>query len=258
MNGNENLSKDERLMHYKVRRLDKSNITFSTILANMEGGCGKRHSPQQFKQHCHHDAEIVIKYLEKARTDISAMDFIAHMVEKHSVLLEEDNVEKYQLFLEKINHFLVHPLKACLRFKTCQEICTVAEEAGINRYHVVVLVSLASVCGFEAAKNIIKPKEKLDDLNTYNAINDIMVLSRIGTFKAISKQEGNGATFAYLTLDKNLEAFLKAVRITDATATPCIGGMQTMTTYRPLPSLFPSLTRKQFFALFSSRENGER
>jgi len=204
-------------------------------------------------QHYRDDAKIVKRYLERAQTDTQPMLVIAEQVLRASILLEEDNVQKYQLFLEKINHFLVDSLKANIRFKTCKEICEIAEEAGIDRCHPVVLVSLASVCGFEDAKKIIKPKQDVDNLNTYNAINDIMVLSRIGIFKAISKKEGNGANFVFLTLDKHLKAFLDKVKITDATAMPWFGGMQTVTTYRPSLGLFPCLTRKQFDVLFSSK-----
>lgn len=115
------------------------------------------------------------------------------------------------------------------------------------------MLSLALLYGSPTARKVLKPKKKIKDVEkaAYNALVDIMTISRLSFLYSIeeeSRQGGQSLHFEFFTFDEGLEEYSKLMRLRKGSSKR-VDETKYLTTIDIPRRLFPGLDEDEFFRL---------
>ncbi len=109
----------------------------------------------------------------------------------------------------------------------------------------IMMCPLSVLCGSDIARGVLKPKK--NNFKGYNALNDLLFLSRIQQIKAHAKKIFQEEKFniEFLSLDSNLLLFFSLIETLDTTKN--IDRIETIVSYDR--KLFPDLKKEDYLRL---------
>jgi hypothetical protein len=157
-------------------------------------------------------------------------------------------------FFCEICPLLVAPTSDARLRSVCDRVLAVADQLGVDRQSLAVVAALS--CLFEdprsgawsIGRNILKPKQRYEPADAYNAISDLRHIE----MAALGHASTVDAQFAFCTSDRAVAALWCVLRIHDVVET--VTGPEFMIDY--LQELFPRLTEaaiNEVVSLLSTR-----
>ncbi|MDD5123391.1 hypothetical protein [Methylovulum sp.] len=204
----------------KLRQFDKESFIVSPMLSIIEGQIGKREDEEQKLNTIKVESAAVSDFFLHARTDSGFIEVAANEIANIFSENIEGNWVGYIDFLKVIQEMLYQSISKANRPKYKSDILQLAKKNNIPLAHPIVICCLAVLYGNNDVRSILKPKKNIaeDSKNkaAYNALNDILLISRLGHIQAVFNKYGNGRVVVeFLTFDKGLEFFLKKTKIID-------------------------------------------
>lgn len=198
----------ERIFLNRLRRHDVNWNFISPILAINEGQHGRHESQVEFEKTARDEAGEIGRFFRSARTDAK---FFNEQIDFSELSrgFRETNFDIYLEFLKAVTSDVIQPTAPSKRKEKAIKILEVGDKLGVPRGHVILLGVISALYGNRASVGILNPRVKGD--KHYNALNDLMVVSRIGQLQA-SSFEGQ-VTFIFETMDQHLKNFLKHIDI---------------------------------------------
>lgn len=245
-----------------LKALDVRGNLFTVIASITEGQSARQETREEFVKSIEDDTGALKSFFRQARTD---SDFMLKAKDDLCTIdngLKEHNFTKYADFLDVIRPKLFQPVGDKLRIILRDEIFLEARAKGIARSHPVVLCCLSALYGSRASHGILKPRKEGDD--SYNALNDILLASRMAQYVATAQTDfyisqycivkvPPKVTFDILTMDKHLDAFLRATALKSANYVSSNSLDSTIATEATIsidPSMFPAARGDQLYKLF--------
>lgn len=235
-----------------LRKLNRSDNTISSILSIREGQSGIKENVEQTKITTNDEAKLIANYFTKANTDsaylLKAQDELSTVFGNNI----ESKWNSYVSFLNKMNDILYQPISKKIQRNYEQIIVSSALEFDIDTGHPIVMCCLSVLYGNNNSRGILKFKPKLNendkDRNIYNALNDLIVVSRLSMIKALSKNAHKNYKIEYITFDNKLSIFINSIKVNYEK----VIGDTTETNVSYTNKLFPDLDEASFIE-FSKR-----
>lgn len=230
----------------RLRSIDIRRNFVSPLLSIIEGQSGIKETQEQLRATLKKESAALSVFFKKARTDSE------HLGENEDQFVEAFSGEVEKKFndyldLVKLAHgLLVEPKNN--RRPIQDALLQFAKERGISPGHPVVVCCLATLYGNKNARKVLKPKlnstdDELDR-RAYNAVSDLLVLSRIQNIYAIQRPSDRKNTqIKLLTFDDGLNGFLKAISVVGSTLKDSETTASEVIYDR---SLFPDLTDDEY------------
>lgn len=230
-------------MLVKLRKIDRKNSYIGSILSTIEGQTGKKESVESIKKTIKDDSSPLSSFFRKARLDgkflLKEKDYLSEVIAE---LWE--NYDSYYNFLEECSDLLYQKVKGEKKHEIRNSILDKANKYKIPLSHHVVICCIATLYGSIDARKVMKPKKL--KFKAYNALNDLLFLSRIQQIKATAKNmKIEKFTIYFLSLDVYLMNFYSLINTVDAYLVD--GGVHVNASYSE--QLFPDLNYNEFIEL---------
>lgn len=245
-------SHDKRVMLNKLRKLDRPNNVFSLIVSINEGQSARIETANEFQSSFERDADSLGNFFRYARTDVDIMKKLLSPNNQESIeTLYEERIADYLSFIEMASQYLYQPLSKARKIEVRDMLIKEARTRNIDTQHPILICCLAVLFGSATARGILKPTQ--DARNSYNALSDIMVISRICRVVAAGKgsRGSAGPNLRFITLDKKLSEFLRHMTIIEVDSALDETGHYTKTTLEINPLMFPDLQKSEVAELLS-------
>lgn len=210
---------NQKISPYRIRvlrKLNRSDNFISPILSIREGQSGIRENAEKTKTTITNEANLIARFFTKAKTD---SEFLINEQNDLSNVFG-NNIElswdSYELFLIEMNDILFQPISKQKQQKYENIIFEKALHYNIDKGHPVVICCLSTLYGCNNSRGILKFKPMLDEKdkrkNIFNALNDLMVLSRLSMIKAANTNANKKYKIKFITFDNKLCEFLKSIK----------------------------------------------
>ncbi|MFT4905956.1 MAG: hypothetical protein ACI978_000013 [Oleispira sp.] len=202
----------------RLRDIDKSNIVISAIFSIREGQSAKLESSEEMLKTLQGDYEAIERFFKNARFDKEFLDGRNNEFIDAFCGEKEELWSGYEILIKYVRKELYQPVKKIDREAYKEKILSLAREHGIPNGHPVLMCCLALLYGSSDAQKIIKPKKTYspdrEEIDIYNSLSDLIVLSRLSGIYASSTAKSKGRLVVkYLTFDKGLDGFLKKTKL---------------------------------------------
>lgn len=211
------MNADERVFVNKLKKIDRVGNIFSAILSINEGNSKRPEQHFEFQKTVKNEADIIEIFFKNATTDSSILrdlfygtNFVKNINETNTKLYLDMIVFCY----EKIKDGVENTKKK----HVYKEIIEKSEDLGISNGHPVVIFCIAALYENIDAKKILKIRQNQQSWyeNSYNAYNDIMVISRYLMILHLQKElpiSLRNNNFRFLTMDTHLKKSLKMISV---------------------------------------------
>lgn len=240
----------------QLKKLDRYRNFISPILSAIEGQSGRRETEEEIKATLTKEARAVGRFFSRARTDSEY--FLSEDNANNFSSVFGNHIEhswgNYISFLKSVFPLLFQPVSRSRLISVEGELFDLAHRNNVQYSHPVFIVSLATLYGHRGAQRVLKAKSAYDteeelDRAAYNAVSDLIVISRMGNIKAAIPNDNKGFdTVRLFTFDKGLLSVINEMTI-DSVKSLAGGGVSVDCTYSQ--KLFPSLDDSEFQGLIA-------
>jgi len=203
---------DKLPMLKRLKTLDNPNSIISPILSIIEGQTSKVENSKEVLKTLEKESEIIARFFNLAKVDTSYLIDNKHKFCNVFCDYTSNVMDEHSEFLEKVSSLIYQSGKDKTKVKN--EIIKLALDQKLNLNHYVVVSCLACLYGSRFARKVLKPKR--NGINTYNALSDLSIISKICQMKASLVKSNLNARIELLTLDQGLKNLLSNVVISEA------------------------------------------
>ncbi len=235
---------DKVKMLSRLKTIDRKRSFVSPMLSIMEGQTGKIESPELIKATLEKESKIIAQFFRKAHIDTPFLSVNDHYISSKFHELTTNHTS-YLHFLEKCSQLLYIPISPKNKNRIKDQILDLARENEIPFSSHIMMCPLSVLYGSDIARGVLKPKK--NNFKGYNALNDLLFLSRIQQIKAHAKKIFQEEKFniEFLSLDSNLLLFFSLIETLDTTKN--IDRIETIVSYDR--KLFPDLKKEDYLRL---------
>lgn len=239
----------------RLRRLDRHFTMVSPMFSIWEGKTGVVESADEKLLTVDEEAKVMDRFFKRARHDGPFLEqrkeMLAEIFSGHS----EEMFPAYLRIVTYVQQTLYQRPPQRDRKGIQEAIIAMANESGIGLGHPIVIISLAQLHGSPETQGVFKAKQKIKkpENAAYNAVMDILVLSRLVQIQSAinSGTQANHTRLSYVTFDPSLEKLLDLLRPNSSSAT-AFGEGQVSATYTPSRELFPDLDEDAYIELMTA------
>lgn len=236
----------------ELRKLDRDNNLISPFFSIQEGQSGKKENKEQMEKTINDEIDILNRFFKRAHIDRYFSE------ENKNIFLNSyenyngtDNWENYYCFLEKMNSKLYQPIAKQKQSKYKEAIIKEAVNLNINIGHPIVIACLSTLYGCNNSRKLLKLKPNNND-NIYNALSDLLIISKISQIKALAKEKEIKENFEYFTFDKPLKEFLNSINIVSQKSTDKGTQIGIQFSKKLFPNLDENSLKKLFIEIHSN------
>ncbi|MEL4440342.1 hypothetical protein [Shewanella algae] len=235
-----------------LRNLDNKKNHISPILSIIEGQIGKRETKEEMMLTLKKEADAISEFYRRATKDseylLETADSMCDVFSNHN----EHKWDNYVNFLTQANPILFQNVAKHKKQESIESLLSLAKANNIYAGHPTVIICLSILFGSNEARSVLKPKKDVENFKSYNAVSDIILISRICHIKAIFSQSKKSTLLKFITFDEGLEFFLKSIRVLDNKIIQD-GGVEIEAEYSH--KLFPGLTKEEFTSFMVKLKN---
>ncbi len=210
----------------------------------------------QMKETIAEDSQIIKNFIIQAKSD---GDVLLNIAIEDTAIFAETFLTKYMDYISWAATNIKMPMTIKDAVIMKDSLVKKAIEDKISPTHPVVLSCLAVIYGNLNARDMIRGGGTWARLSNYNAVSDIMVLSRLCLIKALDNESYGGSKIKpiFITRDEGLSEFLDSFMIISANSnrSGASNSATTIATLLPKRKLFPNLSREAFVALVRELED---
>lgn len=230
----------------ELRKLDRKNNFISPLLSIREGQSGIKENKLQTKKTTNEEAVLLSRFFKRAKTDskflLENQDMLADAFGNNTEL----KWNSYISFLSEMNDILFQHISKKEKIKYQKIIINKALEYNIDLGHPIVMCCFSVLYGCDNSRGILKFKLNLTESekkkNLYNALNDLMIISRLSMIKALAKEANKKEKIEYFTFDNKLKKFINSIKFVDKGITENDTEIQATYSHR----IFPDLSENEF------------
>lgn len=234
----------------KIRKYDRNHNLISLLLSSAEGTRRGIQTAAEMKETIVEDSKIVKDFTKEAKSD---GDILAKIAVEDTAIFAESFLTTYMDYVSWASSHIKVPLKVKDTITTKDLLINKAIQDRISPTHPVVLSCLAVLYGNQNARDMIRGDGTWANRSDYNAVSDIMILSRLCLIKALDSESygGNKIKPIFITRDEGLTEFLDSFIVISARTerNEVLRSATTFATLIPKRKLFPKLGREAFVAL---------
>lgn len=238
----------------RLRRLDRHFTMVTPMFSIWEGKTWVVESAEEKILTVAEEAKVMRRFFRRARTD---GPFLETEKQMFAEALAGHSEEKFPAYLQIVSYVqqTLYQRPAPRDRKDIQEtIIAMAKESGIGLGHPIVVIALAQLHGSPVTQGVFKAKQKIKkpENAAYNAVMDILVLSRLAQIQSVINDKSMAAhtRLSYVTFDPSLEKLLVLLR-PNSSSSIVMGEGQISGTYSPYRELFPDLDENGYFELMT-------
>jgi len=226
----------------ELRLLDKPNNLISPFLSIQEGNIGSQmKDKKEIEKLINQELILLKKFFKKAKIDIALSQQKELFINSFSEGMGTEKWNNYNDFLLVVNDLLYQPIAKIEQDTIKRSILKKANEFKVDLGHTIVICCLSTLYGCSFSRKILKFSPK--NYNPYNALNDLITISRIAQIKAMAIEHNIKDKIEFFTFDKPLDDFFKNVTISSQKLVPNVGTEIEITFTN---KLFPNLGKDEF------------
>lgn len=236
------------LMIDRLKCLDIEGNIVSLMPALIEGNKTFRGNIGECRKNTEEEIRKTSKFFENVELhpDLSNWEKIPKLDECE----HEEGFEDKERFLRDVSLLLNKGVDKKTR-KDCENKiieCALNNGLTLSSFHIIIVV-LAVLYGSSEADNVCKFKKANPEKHIYNALNDILSLSRVISMAAQVHACYPGARHIFVTEDKALNALFGYLNTTNIRLVETENGTQAMCGLHISPKMFPHLTEEELESL---------
>lgn len=167
----------------------------------------------------------------------------------------ECKFENYKSFIISISNHLFQPIGKKDIGKYIDIIIDTAKNNDIDVKHPLVFCTLSTLCGNLNSRRVLKFKRTMDQREVYNALSDILALSRFPKIVYQIRKSDVDVEPKFITFDKSLRYFYEKIGLQSVSNSMLPNTTNvTSTTFCPSRELFPNLDDNEYASLMERLE----
>jgi hypothetical protein len=193
----------------KLKEIDKNDAIITPILSATEGALGRPEAIEQKKKTVIKETEAIKKFFRYARIDDTLSTKLLEQFSQIDISQHFLSYDNYNLFLKEALPLIVLKIKEQDKRAISEKIKSIANKFNVHTQHPVVLATILTAFGSDICRKIIKPKNFSNE--QYNTINDLIIISQLLQFNAMSKQYDDVHNYELITFDESLKCFYESI-----------------------------------------------
>lgn len=235
----------------RLKSIDKKKNFVATLLSSIEGAHSFNETVDDKKQTIIEESKIVKKYFKFAQNDSEVNMKLINNLYGVNLGIHEDKFINYFSFYKNISPILSQSISKTKYEEIKNLIIDTALQYTISPLHPLVLCSLAILYGNHAALRVLNYKLNPTDNHIYNALSDILTISRIPSM-TIGLKTGRfkDCKIKFVTFDQHLKKIYDA--FTSENSNVYTYSPQSVAVHIDITlasSLFPTLSREESYQL---------
>lgn len=190
----------------RLKAIDKKKNFVAALLSSVEGANSFNETPENKETTMLKEANLVKSFFKLAQKDAKANTNLANAMSQLSLGKHEHGFKNYIEFYKESSPILSQTISSKKYSEKEKEIISIAKKHNVSTVHPVFLCALSVMYGNEHAREVLKFKQNPTNENAYNALSDILLISRIPNLAYILRT-GNfkECKIKLVTFDKNLK-----------------------------------------------------
>jgi hypothetical protein len=226
----------------RLRQLDSERDYVSPLLSIMEGEHSRKDTAEEKVACQRKESGAVRRFFKLANTDSDFLDANGNVLGQVFTEYREGGWIAREAFLRAAAPLISSAVKKNERKTIEDQLIAMALEAGLTQLDPLLVICLACLYGSEDARKLIKPS----NLNTYNVLSDLHVLSRVALVQSVAGDHGAALRVRVVSRDSGLMGVLSHIELVDCKLR-AEGELQL--TLRYGEGLFPALSNDHYLNL---------
>lgn len=243
--------KNERILQQRmprIKRIDRPYNIVSSLLSIMEGVKGLNETKDDKETAIISDSHI-LKFFKKAKTDVSTNMILKEKIKELQLGRHEENFFQCIAFYKSVHNLLINEMPISNARKKDIIIIDKARENGIDIHHPIVLLCLAAMYKNKFARNVLKIKPVCRDSDIYNAISDVLAITRLILISNMIYTHKMANFVDFITFDKALEKIWESFSSYTSILTKKQNDIIHTVELYNIRSLFRHLPERQYFEI---------
>jgi hypothetical protein len=222
----------------RLRRLDRPKDYISPLLSIIEGELGREDSAAEKSACQRKESEAIRNFYKWATTDSDYLDQSSKMIGDVFTEYREGGWPAREKYLQEASHLIAKGVKKDKRKAIEEQLIALSLRVGLKPSDPLVVLFMACLHGSEEARKVIKPNA----LCVYNVLNDLHVLSRMGSIQSSANSNRALLRIRFVSMDEGLVGVLSKIEIVECKMS-VDGELQMVIKF--LPELFTELSEEE-------------